>query len=139
MFLFRDRPVSIMVLYCVVLHLWWMLMVSIDSAAINATGVNALFRVFTDRQLLAAALGGVSVLAVAGMFMRPPWVVWCLMPQQFMLLMSASGAISAIWSSQFADGVVRPRGFIAADQFYIIIAALGHTLAVIAHARRRGI
>jgi len=52
-------------------------------------------------------------------------------------MMSAAGAIEAIFISQYADGVLRPWAFIAADQVYSIIAALGHTLAMALFVLRR--
>jgi hypothetical protein len=45
-------------------------------------------------------------------------------------MMSAAGAIEAMWLGQFADGVLRPTAFIAADQMYTVLAALGHTVAI---------
>ena len=54
-----------------------------------------------------------------------------LLPQQLFLTLAAAGAAVAIIDSQFADGVVRSRYFIAADQSPIIIAALLHSVAVI--------
>lgn len=133
----KERTVSIMVLYCVILHIFWAVLVALDPSAIGATPVHALYRIIGDTNLLSVALAAVAVMAVIGIYMRAPIVVWFLMPQQFLLLMSASGAISAIWIAQFADGVVRPRAFIAADQIHIVFAAVGHTIAVIAHARNR--
>ncbi len=62
------------------------------------------------------------------------WVVVLLLPQQILLMMGVSGAIEAIWLSQFADGVLRPRAFIAADQINSVLAAIGHTVAIISHA-----
>jgi hypothetical protein len=56
-----------------------------------------------------------------------------LLPQQTLLMISACGAILAIYFSRYADGVVRPRPFIAADQIHVILAALGHTTAVVAY------
>ncbi len=58
------------------------------------------------------------------------------MPQQILLMMSAAGAVESMWLGQFADGVLRPHTFIIADQIYSILAAIGHTVAIIMHARR---
>jgi len=60
-----------------------------------------------------------------------------LIPQQFVLMMSAFGAIAAIMHSTFADGVPRPRGFILADQSPAVLAAAFHTAAIIERYVRR--
>lgn len=75
-----------------------------------------------------------ATLALIGLFVRPIWFILLLTPQQLLLTMSATGAIEAIWISQFADGVVRSRAFLAADQSYSIIVAIGHTAAIASHA-----
>ena len=58
------------------------------------------------------------------------------LPQQFLLIYSAVGAIQAIALSQFADGVIRPREFLIADQFPAIFLAVGHTGALVEEALR---
>ena len=59
------------------------------------------------------------------------------LPQQFLLMFSAVGACVAIYHSQFADGVVRPRAFLAADQCPAIFLAIFHTCALVdLHVRR---
>lgn len=54
-----------------------------------------------------------------------------LLPQQVILMISALGAVAAISRGMFADGVVRPRAFISADQGNDIIFCLFHTAAMI--------
>lgn len=132
----RDRSVSIIVLCCIALHLWWAATISFDSSGIGGTGIEAIYRWFGSS--LVTWLLFVAVMAIAAMFIRAPWwIVLFLIPQEITLMMSASGALSAIWLSQFADGVVRSRAFISNDQAWTIIGAVGHTLAIIAHARNR--
>lgn len=131
-----DRPISIMVVYAILLHVAWAVIILVDDAAVNATAVNALFRWIHPAPLLALVIGVAAALAIVGLFTRVPWIVLLLMPQQILLMMSAAGAIEAIWIAQFADGVIRPRAFLAADQLYSVLAAIGHTVAIIAHAGR---
>lgn len=131
-----ERPVSIMVGYAIVLHLTWAIIILFDPVAVNATAVAALYRHIQPPIVLACVIASASLLAIAGLYTRVPWIVFLLMPQQILLMMSAAGAVEAIWTAQFADGVIRPRAFIAADQLYSVFAAIGHTIAIIAHARR---
>lgn len=137
MLIFRGHRLSIMVLFAVALHLWWTLMILIDRSAVNATGIASLHRFIFPAGLLAAVLFAAAVMAFAALFIRRPWMVLLLLPQQVLLMMSAAGALEAIWLAQFADGVLRPRAFIAADQMYSVLAAIGHTMAIIAGMLRR--
>lgn len=75
----------------------------------------------------------VSALSVMGMMKKMNRVtdLIFMLPQQFVLTLSAVGAVSSIVASQFADGVVRPRAFIAADQCPAIFLAIGHTVAIL--------
>ena len=41
-----------------------------------------------------------------------------------------------MWLAQFADGVLRPASFIAADQVYSVLAAFCHTIALITYSKR---
>lgn len=134
----HERPVSIMVMFAIALHLWWVLMILIDQSALNATGLASLHQYVSSPLFLATILGLSALMAVAALFVRtPPWILMLLLPQQIILMMSATGAVEAMWLAQFADGVIRPRAFIAADQMYSVLAAIGHTTAIIAHAVRR--
>lgn len=53
--------------------------------------------------------------------------------QQAMLVLFAVGPIAAIISSSYADGVIRPRGFILADQFPHVTPVVVHFAAVIGY------
>lgn len=136
-FPFAARSVSIMVLSAVGLHLCWAIIILFDESAVNATAVNALFRYIDPPRLLAGSVAAAAFLALYAMLAPGTWTLLLLLPQQVLLMMSAAGAVEAIWASQFADGAIRPHGFIAADQIYSIIVAIGHTAAIIMQARRR--
>jgi hypothetical protein len=56
-----------------------------------------------------------------------------LVPQQFVLIISASGALHAAFVGHYADGVPRPWQFILGDQLPVILAALLYTYALLAH------
>lgn len=132
----RNLTVSIMVLYAVALHLAWGVFLLIDDVATNATAVHALFRYIHPPELLSAVVVGAAIAALLAMFSHAPLFVAMLLPQQALLMMSAAGAIEAIWLGQFADGVIRPHAFIAADQFNSVLAAIGHTAAIVLHTIR---
>lgn len=132
----KGRYISIMVMYAVALHLAWAVVLLFDNSATGATAVDALFRFIYPIPVLSAVLAVAGGMAFWAMFTREPWVVLLLIPQQILLMMSAVGAIEAMWLQQFADGVVRDFGFIAADQMHIVLAAIGHTAAIVAHALR---
>lgn len=134
-----ERSISIMVLYAISLHLAWAILLLIDESAVNATAVNALFRYVHPPIVLAIAVASAALLALVAMVTRPTWTLVLLLPQQILLMMSAAGAIEAIWSAQFADGVIRSSAFIAADQLYSVLAAIGHTFAIIMQALKRGL
>lgn len=133
---FRDRPISVMICVAIVLHLVWAATIFLDDAATGSTAISALHRFIVDTGRLSATIAVAAVLATFGLWTRRPWVVVLLIPQQILLCMSAAGAIEAMWLSQFADGVFRPRAFIIADQIYCPLVALGHTAAIILHAMR---
>ncbi len=136
MFVFRGHSFSIMIAVAIVLHIWWALMLSLSDSALNATGMHAVHQVITSRPMLIGTLAGVAIAALAGLIIRHPWAWLLLLPQQIILMMSAAGAIEAIWLAQFADGVLRSRAFIAVDQIYSVLAACGHTIAIIAYGIR---
>lgn len=109
-----------------------MLLVSADAA--GTTAVAWLFRVIPQHTTLGCFLIGTGVSAIAGSLVERRLSLMSLLliiPQQLTLLLSALGACFAISASAFADGVVRPRLFIAADQLPAILSALFHTCAIV--------
>lgn len=86
----------------------------------------------TSRQV-AIALFLISTLALFGKWCWPSgWRLFlCLLPQQATLMLSAMSAISSVMASHYADGVLRPRAFIFADQWGNIIPAILHTTYVV--------
>ncbi len=130
-----SRRISIMIVFAISLHFTWSALLLADPSTIHVTAIDALYRYIDNVHALAAIVAGAAALASWGLFARMPWVVLLLIPQQILLMMSASGSIEAIWVSHFADGIVRSRGFLAADQLYAIVAAICHTIAIVIHAR----
>ncbi len=121
-----------MVLYCTVLHLTWAGLILSSHEATGATPVASLSLLFKSDIVLVVALSLAAVMSLAGLVSQLPWMVVLLMPQQSILLISAFGAMGAICGAQYADGVLRPQAFIAADQVGAVLAALAHAGAIIA-------
>jgi len=125
-----------MVLFAIALHMSWALILMTDDSALNVNAINALHVYINLLPVLIAVIIGAAVMAWIGLFTALPWMLLFLLPQQALLMMSGAGAIESMWLGQFADGVLRPHAFIAADQIYSVLAAIGHTVAIISHARR---
>lgn len=88
-------------------------------------------------QYIWAFLFTVAILALFPMIWRldSRWVHICLWPQQFMLLLMALSAVSAIGHGAYPDGYSAPRLFIFADQCYTFYLMLGHLAATVRNAR----
>ena len=52
--------------------------------------------------------------------------VFLVLPQQFLLLVSAIGAIFCVIDVKFADSAVYPRLFIFVDQIYLVLLCVAH-------------
>ncbi len=127
----------LMVLYCTALHLVWAGLLLLNNATAGATPVSALQSVFPTPLVLELTLVTAAVLAGCALRAQLPWAVVFMLPQQLLLLISACGAVTAVVAAQYADGVVRPRSFIAADQAHIILAAVGHAIAIVFSSRAK--
>ena len=86
-------------------------------------------------QALGLTYCGVAIIALVALFInddRPLLRLGMMLPQQFFLCVSLIGAFQAVRDSQFADGVIRPRAFLAADQIpFGIMLTVGHTCAIL--------
>lgn len=133
---FHNRMISIMVLFAIVLHLVWAWLLVFDPSPLNVNAIDALYRYIHPAPVLIVVIMSAALMALAGIFTTKPWILLLLIPQQALLMMSAAGAIESMWLGQFADGVLRPHSFIVADQIYSVLAAVGHTTAIIFHAMR---
>jgi len=133
------RPGSWIILYVALLHTLWALVFMIEPISWHITA-NAGLMVILETVVIAPTcllLGGVlytcSSLAALTLLFTPRqrvWI-WCLVPQQFLLVTAAFGALEASWQGVYADGVVHAPLFIVADQLPIILLAALHTLAVL--------
>ena len=80
----------------------------------------------------------VSLAAVAAIFCRNLMLgVFLVLPQQFLLIASAIGAIFCVIDGRFADGAVYPRPFIFVDQVYLVLLCVAHGWQAMAPWRDR--
>lgn len=124
-----------MIVFVSALHLFWAIAIWFDVSAASATPPSAIYRTFgsaTSYLLLMA-----SIFSALGLIVHRRWVIMFMMPQQLLLTISAIGAVIAIYTSAYADGIVRPRGFIAADQAPIIIMTVAYTISIVKAAALR--
>jgi hypothetical protein len=126
----RTRYFPFIILYVMMLHLMWAVCILFDAQALNATPLSPLGHAFGNTTNIVSVLICVSALSIAGLFPPTPSTVLMLMPQQALLVISASSSVLAAASASYADGVLRPVAFIAADQAAIILIAVVHMLAV---------
>jgi hypothetical protein len=130
-----NHSVSLMVLYAVVLHLVWAAMLLVDNQVSAVTAIASLRYVFpfpfAVLVMIWCALSAFSAFYVRNGY----WAAGLMVPQQFLLFISAGGAIQAMVEGQFADGTIRSAYFLVADQSPAVLAAIGHTLAIFATAR----
>ena len=120
------------ILYAVAIHLVWALSIVLsDGTSMYTTALSGILRQFpllwTGVLFFVVAIGALVALRTSS----PVLTALLMMPQQFVLLLSAASACEAMIISQFGDGVVRPRTFIIADQAPIVIAAIAHTGALV--------
>ena len=119
-----------MIYYAVFLHGIWALMLLASDDPFGSTPLNSLL--LGHRYVTATVLLVASGLAVIGVQRKGTTAgSLLLLPQQVLLMVSAVGGIVAAISGHYADGVVRPHLFIAADQLPGMVAAFCHTFAVI--------
>ncbi|TAL08207.1 MAG: hypothetical protein EPO02_13550 [Nitrospirae bacterium] len=121
------------------LHLFWAGLLIFDTAPERVTGLNLLHQVFPNRQLLIIVLISFSILAIRAVY-RPDGVksLMMILPQQFLLVIAAIAVIQTIALGHFADGVMRPRTFLAADKASVVLIALFHSFVLLNFHKMKG-
>ena len=126
------------VIYAILLHLAWAILLLVDESVAGTPPVSALTAVVGTPAAVGILLFIASA-ALVGLLMRSfRWGFLLLGPQQVVLLHSAMGSITAILAHSYADGVPRPWAFIAADQFPNILTAILYACAVAEQGRNHG-
>lgn len=121
-------------------HVIWGVVTLYDPQAMYATPLSSLAEFFNRSQyalsfaLISSAIASYIAMAT---HKRPDLrTLMLLVPQQFFMLIAAGGAVAAIFSGAYADGVQRSVAFILADQIPWILAALLYTFAILEHFGR---
>lgn len=117
--------------YVICLHWLWGALLLSSPAPLNITAINSL----THFGFISSSYVGVLFLVVAFLAAisraTPKAVsIFFILPQQLVLLVSAVGAVTAMISGTFADGVVRSVPFLIADQAPAVLIAAFHILSV---------
>lgn len=127
---------SLMVLYAIVLHLVWAPLLLIDPSVSLVTPLAAIRYIlpfpFASITMISAALVSVWAFFVQDQYKA----AMMLIPQQFLLVAGAAGAIHGVFAGQFP---VNEAGhysweFMLASHLPTILAAVGHTLALFSFA-----
>jgi hypothetical protein len=129
----RRRPIVIVL--AIVMHVAWG--VSFLLAGVPRTTALA-WAASNPPSLMAAIYLAAGLAAAYSLFRWSPGrlSVALLIPQQFLLLLSAGSALEAVAVGAYADGVSRSRVFILDDQIPVLLLAAGHTLAIVWRGRR---
>lgn len=117
--------------YVICLHWVWGALLLSSPAPLNITAINSL----THFGFVSAPYVGILFLTVAFLAAisraTPKAVsIFFILPQQLVLFVSAIGAVSAMTTGTFADGVERPIPFLIADQAPAVLIALFHITSV---------
>ena len=133
--LFKNGAIRYLIIwYAIFLHLMQGgLLVASDTAGFVTSTAHVRIWLHLSPDSLGVLYLGVAITALLSMAVFRSFSlqrIVALLPQQVLITLAAAGALVAIVDSQFADGVVRSRYFIGADQAPIIIAAVLHSAAV---------
>jgi hypothetical protein len=121
------RSSNLIVGYAILLHFTWALCLLDDTAAANATAVHTLVHYIPIWQAVIVYV----IVAAMALLHSVVKTALLLLPQQFVMMVSAGGAVYAMYLGQFADGVQRSHAFLVADQAPAVIAAVFHTIAIL--------
>ena len=113
-------------------HLLWAGCLLYSAEPLGVTSIHHVSGSIGGRIPAVIVMSVVSIAAAIGLIRNSRTIsLLCLLPQQFVLMYSAFAACVAIYNSTFADGVVRPREFLVADQFGWVLLAIAHTVAIL--------
>jgi hypothetical protein len=126
----------------IVLQLVWAVSICFDSTALDITGLHSLLlaRLGTNVSphpwhvvtLVAAGLIASAFACWTGFFVRRKlYSMLCLVPQQFVLLLSTWGILNSLRLGVFGDGTVRTSAFLTADQSPVLLLTIFHTWAMV--------
>ena len=120
--------------WAIIVHFAWGILLLSDASPLGITAIHEFTLLSLPRHVISILFIVIAAMAAWGVLHKPKFEitrVLFLLPQQMLLVISAVGAAKAMWLSQFADGVIRPREFLIADQIPVILTAIFHTLAIL--------
>ena len=116
------------ILGVIALHLLQGILLIQTESAGYATSLSSLLQLIPNHIIAGAVMVIAALLSIYQL--ATDWSKWLLLPQLIILIIAAGGVGRAIWLSAFADGIVRSRAFIAADQLIYIILPLLYGIIV---------
>lgn len=134
----HTQRIPLAIWYAVLLHLIWGVGLLVDPSAAGVTAVHSVVTAFTLYGTIAAFFI-VAVLAAVALLYDNFLSVFMILPQQFVLMISAGGALDSMIHARFADGTLRPHWFLIVDQLPALLAVTMHTIALIQIARGKWI
>jgi len=114
----------IVILIASAMHLSWA--AALLFAPLHTTGIELVLDLSFGSHIIAAIFCRNLVLCV-----------FLVLPQQFLLIASAIGAVFCVIDGKFADGAVYPRPFIFVDQIYLVLLCVAHGWQTMALWRER--
>lgn len=134
---FSDYRNPLIVWAAIVLHLLWAVNIMAEPVSAFATAPYAIHKAMGDTAA-PFVLSAAAMLGFVGMLFHKRFVsVLLMLPQCWLLCISAMSAVRAVWLGQFPDGVERARLFILNDQALSILLAVLYTIAVVQIARTK--
>ena len=132
-----DVNRHIVILIASAMHLSWA--AALLFAPLHTTGIELVLDLSFGSHIIAAILcATVSLAAVAAIFCKNLTLcVFLILPQQFLLIASAIGAVFCVIDGRFADGAIYPRPFIFVDQIYLVFLCVAHWWQTVALWRQR--
>ena len=126
---------NLFITYTLVMHFFWGFMLAIFPEVGGTVAVYHIREFLLGSQYLTAlSLMLVAVLSLTALVLKTVQhrtiSVFLMIPQQFVLGLTAVGAAKAMLLGHYADGYVAPTAFIVADQAGLIILAVLHLFAI---------
>lgn len=122
--------------YAILLHLIWGAILLLSPEPVNTTPIYTISLLIPSQHLMGLALlASGTCMIIACMHLAPHRpslkALPFLLPQQFLLLLTTVGALTAAMTGTYADGVMRSPFFIFADQLPAILAGTLHTASIV--------
>ena len=130
---FQATRIQFIILYAIFLHFAWALLLWSDPEVGGTTPLATLSRLSPDYRILTTILFGAGILALIAEIRGRTGLreIGLLLPQQFLLLVTALGALPAMITGVYPDGTIKTPGFIQTDQISTVAIALFHTFALV--------